>query len=325
MTDASSSSKLPRLGLTHGDINGIGYEIILKAFADTRMLGLMTPILYGQSKALSYYKKNFGLDDFTYSLTRDARQAWNQKFNVINIVDQELKIEPGAPTPTSAEMSVYALKKAVEDLRDGYIDGLVMAPVCSPVEKGQRDFLSASFGKPDMLQMLVNGSLRIGLATGDVALRDAIDSIDANLVATKLATFSKALKTDFAIASPKLVVANLDPHPAGTGVVAEAIAQAQQRGVFAFGPFSVSQLFATGLWRKYDGVLAMTYEQGMLPFRMLTQDGGASYWAGMPVVCANPVHGPAFDIANANKARPDDFRAALYLAIDIVRHRADKN
>ncbi len=139
MSENTSNSQLPRVGLTHGDINGISYEIILKAFSDSRMLGMMTPILYGQSKAFSYYKKNFGLDDFNYSLTRDARQSWNQKFNILNIVDQELKIEPGMTTSLSAEMSVLSLKKATEDLRDGYVDALVMSPDCPSVAATQMD------------------------------------------------------------------------------------------------------------------------------------------------------------------------------------------
>ena len=141
MSDNNSTPRPFRIGLTHGDINGTSYEVILKAFNDTRMMSTMTPILYGQSKALSYYKKNFGMDDFNYSLTRDARQSWNQKFNILNIIDQELKIEPGTATEVSAEMAVLSHKKATEDLRDGYIDALVMAPAYRPIERTNLQYL----------------------------------------------------------------------------------------------------------------------------------------------------------------------------------------
>lgn len=144
MQEKPNAPQLPRLGITQGDINGIAYEIILKAFADSRMFSELTPILYGQSKVLSYYKKNFGIDDFNYSLTRDARQAWNQKFNVLNIVEHELKIDPGTITPLSAEMSVLSLKMAAEDLKNGYLDALVMAPPCLAVQRTDTGFLAST-------------------------------------------------------------------------------------------------------------------------------------------------------------------------------------
>lgn len=312
---------MPRIGITQGDLNSIAYEIILKAFADQRMLEMVTPVLYGQSKALSYYKKNFGIDSFNYSLTRDARQSWQQKFNIINIVEEELKIEPGKATALSAEMSALALKRAVEDLRFGHLDALVLAPVCEPMEQSERDYLSASFDKPDMLRLLVSGTLRIGCATDNVPLRDALQMLNASLVATKTETLSHALRTDFGITAPKIAFVDIDAHASGKGIVAEAVALARQKGVFAFGPFSAHQVFATGLWQKYDGVLAMTYGQALLPFRMMASDGGAYLWAGLPTVCTGPVHGAAFDIANTNHASPDAFRKAVYLAADVARNR----
>lgn len=323
MTDHSVNS-LPRIGITQGDINSIAYEIILKAFSDLRMLEMASPVLYGQSKALSYYKKNFGIDTFNYSLTRDVRQSWDQKFNIINIIDEELKIEPGKATALSAEMSVYALKKAVEDLQYGHLDALLLSPVCAEVEASQHDYLAAGFNKPDTLRMLVADNLRIGMVTGDIALRDALAQLDAARIETKLATLSQSLKSDFGFTAPKIAVIDIDPHASPTGFAAVAVEQARKKGVYAFGPFSASGLFASGLWSKYDAVLAMTYGQAMLPFRMMTANSGAYYWAGLPAVCTGPIHGPAFDIANANQASPDSFRAAVYLAIDIVRHRKDK-
>ncbi len=322
MTDHSVKLQ-PRIGITQGDLNGIAYEIILKAFADQRMLEMATPVLYGQSKALSYYKKNFGIDTFNYSLTRDARQSWQQKFNIINIVDEELKIEPGKATALSAEMSAYALKKAVEDLRYGHLDALLLAPVCEQMELSERDYLSASFDKPDMLRLLVSGALRIGCATDEIPLNEALPLLNASFVVGKLITMSRTLQTDFGLTAPKIALIDIDPHASAKGLGAEAVAQVRKKGVYAFGPFSAQQVFGSGLWQKYDGVLCMTYGQAMLPFRMMNPDGGAYLWAGLPVVCTGPVHGPGFDIANTNHATPDGLRAAFYLALDAARHRKE--
>lgn len=327
MQDKAQPSQAPRLGISHGDINGIAYEIILKAFSDSRMLTELTPVLYGQSKVLSYYKKNFGIDDFNYSLTRDARQAWAQKFNIINIVERELKIDPGLLTPLSAEMSVLSLKMAAEDLHGGFIDALVMAPSCRSVDNTQADFLAATFGKPDMLRVLVSDYMRVGLATDDMPLRDALGKINSNLISTKLATLSRSMELDFGLNAPKIAVMGLDPH-SGTmetakadGVVEKGIAEAKKADVLAFGPFSASRLFVAGLWKKYDAVLALTYDQGVLPFKMISVNGFAYYWAGLPAVCTAPLHGPAFDIANTNAASPDALRKAVFLAFDILKNR----
>ena len=303
--------------MTHGDINGIAYEVLLKAFADARILTLLTPVLYGQSKVLSYYKKNFGIEEFNYSLTRDARQAWAQKFNIINIVERELKIDPGQHTPLSGEMAALSLKMAVEDLHNDYIEALVMLPACLSVDQKQPDLLATAFNHPEMLRVLVSDFMRVGLATDDIPLRDAIEKLDTALIVRKLETLSKALKTDFGISSPKVAVLGLNPHAGELGnananePVVSAIVEGQKRGLYAFGPFPSEQFFVSGAWKKYDAVLALTYEQGVLPFKLISVNGGAYYWAGLPAVCTAPLHGPGFDIANTNQASPDALRQAI--------------
>lgn len=330
MQETPKPSQNPRLGITQGDINGISYETILKAFADNRILTLLTPVLYGQSKVLSYYKKNFGIEDFNYSLTRDVRQAWAQKFNIINIVDRELKIDPGQVTPLSAEMAVLSLKMAVEDLHNEYLDALVMTPTCHSVDQTQPDFLASTFGKPDMLRVLVSDFMRVGLVTDAIPLREAIDKIDVGLIARKLVTLSNALKTDFGLNAPKIAVLGLNPQAGEVGNVVEndkvgaAVAEALKQGIYAFGPFTSERFFVTGAWRKYDAVLAMTYDQGVLPFEMISVNEGAYYWAGLPTVCTAPLHGPDFDIANTNQASPEALRKAIYLAMDVLCHRKAK-
>lgn len=314
----------PRIGLSHGDLNGIGYEIILKTFADARMLESLTPVLYGQSKAFSYYKKNFGLDSPNYSLTRDARQAGDKKFNIVNIVENEVKIEPGAPTDVSAEMSVLSMKRATTDLNEGVIDAVVMAPDSPVVAKSNLDYLLSFHKEAEPLRVLVNDLMRIGLATDDLPLTDALDLLNASYLVSKLTVFAQALSTDFGLNAPKIAVMGLNPHPENDDQVVAAVGEAKGKDIFAFGPFTPTQLFATGLWKKYDAVMALHYEQGILPLRLMTTGGCASYWAGLPVVCAAPMHGPAFDIANTNQAVPDDYRMAVYLASDVVNHRKEQ-
>lgn len=325
MQDTVQTSRVPRIGITHGDINGIGYEIILKAFSDARMFENMIPVLYGQSKAFSYYKKNFGYDTPNYSLTRDVRQACDKKFNIINIVENEMKIEPGQPTALSAEMSVLSMKKATDDLQNGYIDALVTAPDSRMVAKINRDFLFSFYKDRGPMRLLVNDTMRIGLATDDIPLNEALNQIDIRFLVAKMNTLSEALKTDFGVSAPKIAVMGLNPHSGSVGgdedKVVKAIGDAQKKGLFAFGPFSASQLFVSGLWKKYDAVLAMYYNQGVLPMKFMALSGYACYWAGLPVVCAAPLHGPAFELTNANQASPDSFRKAIFLAMDILTHR----
>lgn len=329
MQDTSTIPQSIRIGLSHGDLNGISYEIILKAFSDVRMLESIMPVLYGQSKAFSYYKKNFGLDSANYSLIRDVRQAFPKKFNIINIVENELKIEPGHATEVSMGMSVLSMKKAVEDLQNGYIEGLVMAPDSRIVAKSNRDFLLSFYKDADSLRVLVSDTMRVGLATDDMPLGDALAQIDIRFIIGKLTTLSQALKMDFGINAPKIAVMGINPHSGSTPIgdddkVVKAIGDAQKKGLLAFGPFSASQLFVTGLWKKYDAILAMHYEQGVLPYRMMSYDGCTSYWAGLPVVCTEPLHGPAFEIANMNKAVPDSYRKAVFLAMDVVNQRKEQ-
>lgn len=329
MQDKTTPSAMPRLGLTQGDFNGISYEIMLKTFSDARMMETFNPVLYGQSKVFSYYKKNFGMDSPNYSLTRDARQAWDKKFNIVNIVENELKIEPGQPSAVSAEMSLLSMKRAVDDLQNGYIDGLVMAPDSPVMAKSNLSFLLSHYAEANPVKVMVNETMRIGLATGDMPLNEALAQIDIRFLVGKMATLSDALKSDFGLNAPKIAVMGINPHsgthPEGDDdKVVKAVSDAQHRNIYAFGPFTGSQLFVSGLWSKYDAVLAMYYDQAVLPLRMMTTGGCAAYWAGLPVVCTEPLHGPCFEMANQNKALPDSYRLATFLASDVINHRREQ-
>ena len=317
---------LPKVALSHGDLNGIGYEIMLKTFADARMFEMLTPVLYGQSKAFSYYKKNFGMDAPNYALTRDVRQVGVNKFNIINIVENELKIEPGAATEVSTQMSVISMKKAFDDVFNGLADALVMAPDSPKVAQYNQEFLLSHYKDAAPLRVMVNDVMRIALATDDMPLEAALAQIDERMLVTRIATLSAALKTDFGINAPKIAVMGINPHgvSGADDKVLKAVEEAQRKDILAFGPFSASQLFVNGQWKKYDAVLAMYYDQGVFPLKMMTVGGSAYYWAGLPVVCAAPMHGPAFDVANQNRAEPDSYRRAVYLAVDVARCRMEQ-
>ena len=221
------------------------------------------------------------------------------------------------------------MKRAADDLRGGLLDALVMAPDNPMVAQSNRDFLLSFHKESDPVQVLVNGQMRIALATGDVPLRTALDQIDIQCLVGKLTTLSQALKTDFGISSPKIAVMGMNPHSGSIVAgdddkVVKAVGEAQDKGIYAFGPFSASQLFAAGWWKKYDSVMALHYEQGVFPTKFLSTDGYAYYWAGLPVVCAAPLHGPAYDIAPQNKAEPNSYRKAVFLAADVVSHRKEQ-
>ena len=336
MQNPTSASQNPLIGITHGDFNGTSYEIVLKAYADMRLLTIVTPLLYGQSKIFSYYKKNFGMEDFNYSLTRDARQTWNQKFNILNIVEHELKIDPGVPTELSGEMAVKSLKMASDDLRNGFLDALVLTPAYPPAMKtdkyafnSQMDFLANALGVEKPLLMAVSDRLKIGMATSHVPLGKVPAMISKDFVMAKLKVMSDALKTDFGIDAPKVAVLGLNPHAGGFGLFGEedekvikvAVDEARSKGLYAFGPFAADSFFLGDSWRKYDAVLAMYHDQAMLPFNLLSVDAGAYYLAGSQFVCTAPVADCDFELCNQNTASPDAFRKALYLACDILKHR----
>ena len=336
MQNSTSAPQNPLIGITHGDFNGTSYETILKAYADLRLLSIVTPLLYGQSKVFSYYKKNFGMEEFNYSLTRDARQTWSQKFNILNIVENELKIDPGVPTELSGEMAVKSLKMAADDLRNGFLDALVLTPANPSTMKSdnyafnsQMDFLASALETEMPLLMAVSDRLKIGMATSHVPLSKVPQLITKELISGKLKVLSDTLKNDFGINAPKIAVLGLNPHAGGFGLFGEedekiikaTVNEMRSKGMYAFGPFAADVFFLSDAWRKYDAVLAMYHDQAMLPFNLLSVDAGAYYFAGSQFVCTAPVADCDFELCNQNVASPDAFRKALYLAYDIVKRR----
>lgn len=336
MTPIFKTSGLPKIGITQGDINGIGYEVILKVLADSRILESFIPIVYGQSKVFSYYKKNFGMEEMSYTVIRDASQAQPKRINIINHTDEELKVEPGFSTPIAGKASFAALKLATSDLRNGIIDAMVTAPINKSniiseqfKFKGQTDYIKSFFPDNEYITLLVNHQMRIGFVTNHLPLREVPQTINKDLIIKKLKLMHNALIKDFNIVAPKIAVLGLNPHAGDNNIMGSeehdiikpAMEVVKEQGVLAFGPFPADGFFGSDAWRKYDGILSMYHDQGLTPFRVLAVDGGVSYTAGLPVVRTSTIHGTGYDIANKNVADPEAMRHAIYLAIDVLNNR----
>lgn len=337
MTPIFKTSSLPRIGITQGDINGIGYEVILKVLCDSRIFEAFTPIVYGQSKVFSYYKKNFGMEEMSYTVIRDASQAQPKRINIINHTDEELKVEPGFSTPVAGKASFAALKLATNDLRTGLIDALVTAPINKSniiseqfQFKGQTDYIKSFFPDNEYITLLVNHQMRIGFVTNHIPLREVPQAINKELIIKKLKLMHNSLINDFNIVAPKIAVLGLNPHAGDNNIMGSeeqeiikpAIEVVKEQGVLAFGPFPADGFFGSDAWLKYDGILSMYHDQGLTPFRVLAFDGGVSFTAGLPVVRTSTTHGTGYDIANKNIADPEALRHAIYLAIDILNNRS---
>lgn len=333
------SKRLPVIGITQGDINGIGYEIILKTLCDSRIFDSFTPIIYGQSKVFSYYKKNFNMEDLSYTLIRDARQAQPGRINIINHTDAELKIEPGISTELAGKASFDALKIAVDDLYRNNIDALVTAPVNKNNIQSdkfnfssQKKYIHSFFPEYTPLMLMVWNKLRVGSVTNHVSLKDVSSKISKELIKSKLEVFNKTLQQDFNIDYPRIAVMGLNPHYGDGGLygkeeidmIIPAVKECCDKGMLVFGPFSADGFFGSAAWVKYDGILCMYHDQAMVPFKTLAVDGGVNFTAGLPVIRTGPDHGTGYDIANKNIADPDSFRHAIYLAIDVLKNRSPK-
>lgn len=336
MTPQNKTSNLPKIGITQGDINGIGYEIILKILADSRIFDSFIPIIYGQSKVFSYYKKNFGMEDMSYTVIRDVSQAMPRRINIINHTDDELKVEPGFSTVTAGKASFAALKMATNDLRNGLIDAMVTAPVNKSNMQseqfhfnGQTDYIKSLFPDNEYITLLVYDKLRIGFVTNHIPLKDVPNAINKELIIKKLRLINSTLVKDFNIVAPKIAVLGLNPHAGDNNIMGQeerdiimpAMEVAKSQGILAFGPFPADGFFGSAAWMKYDGILSMYHDQGLIPFRVLAVDGGVSFTAGLPVVRTSTTHGTGYDIANKNVAEPEALRHAIYLAIDILQNR----
>ncbi|WP_297072977.1 4-hydroxythreonine-4-phosphate dehydrogenase PdxA [uncultured Duncaniella sp.] len=326
-----------RVGITHGDINGIGYEVLLKALSDTRITELCTPVIYGSAKIANYYRKGMELPEFKLFQIDSPDDAADDQINIINVVGEDCKIEPGQPTETAGKAALAALERAVSDLRDGLIDVLVTAPINKHTIHseefnfpGHTEYLEERLGEGRHAMMIMcSENLRVALVTIHDPLAAVAGKITAKAITDKIVAFNRSLIEDFGIHGPRIAVLSLNPHAGDAGVIgneeaeiiAPAIAEASKRRVLAFGPYPADGFFGSGAYTKFDGILAMYHDQGLTPFKLLSGENGVNYTAGLPFVRTSPDHGTAYDIAGQGKADEQSMREAIYAAIDIYRNR----
>lgn len=325
-----------KVGITQGDINGVGLEIIIKTFQDNMMFDICTPVLYSSTRVVSYHKKVLEAEDFNYHRIDSADNAANKKLNLINLSDDEPKIELGQANEDGGKFAMQALKAAAKDLKEGKIDVVVTGPVDKhSLDKvgfgfpGQTEFFTKEFGAEESLMILVGEKLKVALVTGHVPVKDIASNITKEKIVKKLKIFNKSLKEDFRIRKPKIAVLSLNPHAGDKGVIGKeddeiirpAIEEAERQNILAIGPYSADGLFGSRNFLNFDGILAMYHDQGLAPFKALSFDSGVNFTAGLPVVRTSPDHGTAYDIAGKNIAEPDSLRHAIYTACDIFRTR----
>ena len=323
-----------KIGITQGDTNGIGWEIILKALADPRMTELFTPVVYGSPKAAAYYRNTVAeIEAFSFNPVASAAEARRGKANLV-ACGETADIAPGKPTPEAGRAAVEALCAAMRDLKAGHLDALVTAPFDKETVQaddfrytGHTEYLAAEL-EGEAMMILCSDVLRVGLVSCHIPVSDIARNITKERIVRDLDTLRRALIEDFGIVEPRIAVMALNPHAGDGGllgreeqeIIRPAIVEAFSKGVLAFGPFAADGLFAGGGYAKYDGILAMYHDQGLAPFKSLSPDG-VNFTAGLSAVRTSPDHGTAFDIAGKDKADPQSMRNAIYAAIDIAEHR----
>lgn len=329
-----------KIAITHGDINGVGYQVILKALEDSHMLELCTPIIYGSAKIAANYRKLLGLPDFKLNIIDSPADARTDAVNIINVIGEDVQAVPGQPTPEAGRAAVAALEHAVADLRNGDVNALVTAPINKKTVQsdtfiftGHTEYLQSSLGEEgdQALMILFNDRIRVALATTHLPVAQIASSLTREGIADKIRVFARSLHRDFTVDNPRIAVLALNPHSGDGGllgheeqeIITPAIEDVRAEKIMAFGPYAADGFFGAGLFSKFDGVLAMYHDQGLAPFKTIAMDEGVNFTAGLPFVRTSPDHGTGYDIATENVASADSMRSAIYAAIDIVRSRAN--
>ena len=325
-----------KVGITHGDINGIGYEVILKSFADATMLELCTPIVYGSPKVATFHRKSMDIST-NFCIINTAADAQESKLNILNCTEDELKVEISKATPEAGKAALDALERALQDYRDGLIDVLVTAPINKHNIQsdtfrfpGHTEYIEERVGENRRaLMILLKDDFRVALVTGHLPIREVADAITKEAVMEKLSIFHRSLKEDFGIDAPRIAVFSLNPHAGDNGVIGTeeseviipAIQEMVAKGVQCFGPYPADGFMGSGNYSHFDGILAMYHDQGLAPFKAMAMDEGVNFTAGLPIVRTSPAHGTAYDIAGQGIASESSFRQAIYTALDVFRNR----
>jgi 4-hydroxythreonine-4-phosphate dehydrogenase len=324
------------VGISQGDLNGIGYEVILKTFSDKRMFEFCSNVVYGSMEVANYYSEKFELPTIHLNAIKSTQDLVVGKLNILNLDEKGVKVEAGKSTQKAGEMALLALEYAVKDLKSKTIDVLVTAPINkeniqSEIFKfpGHTSFLAKMFDTDNYLMLMVQQDLRIGVITDHIPLKEVASSISKELIIDKINILNKSLEYDFSIRKPKIAILGLNPHASDNGLIGDeekntiipAIKQAQKEGKFVYGPYSADGFFASENYKNFDAILAMYHDQGLIPFKTLAFKNGVNFTAGLPIVRTSPAHGTAYEIAGKNEASSDSFRQAVYLAIDIFKNR----
>lgn len=331
-------SALIKVGITHGDVNGVGYEILLKTFSDARILELFHPIIYGSSKSASYHRKVLSNDSVHFHIISKVEESSQGKVNLINCVREETKIDLGSASTDAGESSFIALERAVQDLKENKIDLLVTLPINKDTIQneqfrfpGHTEYLEEHFASNDdkALMIMATETMRVALVTTHMPLSEVSSQISKEVIMEKLKTLDRTLKRDFRIENPRIAVLGLNPHAGENGllgkeeeeIIAPAVKEAQDKWILCAGPFAADGFFGSGRFKKFDAILAMYHDQGLIPFKTLAMDSGVNFTAGLPIVRTSPDHGTAYDIAGKNMASDESFRQAIYMGMDIFRNR----
>ncbi len=328
----------PVIGLTCGDINGIGLELIIKTVGDARLLEICTPVIFANNKVLNFYRKGLPEINFNFSTVKDATRINHKQVNLFNCWEDEVAVTPGQLTVVGGKYAVQSLVIAAEALKDGKIDGLVTAPIHKKNTQseefnftGHTPYLKNLFGVPDVGMFMVAENMRVALVTEHVAIKDIAPLINREAILSKLQIINNSLKKDFGIDKPKIAVLGLNPHAGDEGLVGReeeeiikpAVKDAKHKDIFCFGPYSADAFFARGQHEKFDAILAMYHDQGLIPFKSLATGEGVNYTAGLDGIRTSPDHGVAFDIAGKNKADEASFREAIFKCVDIINARKE--
>jgi 4-hydroxythreonine-4-phosphate dehydrogenase len=325
----------PNIGITCGDLNGIGIELIIKAFSDLRVMELCTPVIFASNKIINFYRKSIPEVNFNYQSTKELNRLNNKQINVFNCWEEEVTITPGQLNDTGGSYAIKSLQAAAEALKQNQIQGLVTAPIHKKNIQsagfnftGHTPFLKSFFSATDVAMMLCSGDFRVALVTEHIPVKEVAQYITRETILSKLNIIHQSLVKDFNIEKPKIAVLGLNPHAGDEGLIGReeediikpAIKEAKH-SMIVTGPYSADAFFARGYHQRFDAVLAMYHDQGLIPFKTLAVGEGVNFTAGLPVVRTSPDHGTAFDIAGKNRADASSFLAATFECIDIIRRR----
>jgi len=327
----------PVIGITTGDLNGIGTEVIIKTFSDNRMLDLCTPVIFASNKVINYYRRIVTEHVFNFSSTKDLTKLNPKQVNIFNCWDEEVPIQPGILTDAAGKYAIRSLMVATQCLKDGQLDGIVTAPIHKSNTNfpdfpytGHTPYFKEKFGAKDVLMILFSNNLRVALATEHIPISKVASAITKELLLSKMAILRESLIKDFGIDKPRIAILGLNPHAGDEGqigneeqtVIKPVVEQLRQNNNLVFGPYSADSFFARGQYVEFDAVLAMYHDQGLVAFKALAMGEGVNYTAGLPIIRTSPDHGTAFDIAGKNLAEPESFREAVYRCIDLLNQRA---